>query len=690
MVNINQVYFFRKNSYYGLLCLLLLFFSCGQQKDNTDGYSEAFKPVFVKVTTFFGANKADSGIHYIDSALNAINKPNIDDRFRTYGFHYVYWHKFKADNKTALLYADSMLIYANKSIDQKSYVSNLVEANMALGDAYFDLQQFDNAYEHYYQGYRVGKNNLNNRALSDYDYRMGIISYKMGHYELATKYFKESYRLCSRTENAFADFYRLQELLDNIALSFKHDDNPDSAIVYFDKTIAFLNQNAPTFKDKSKMIQVALGVVYGNKAEVLILKGDELQATALLKKSIAINLQKGNDNNDAELAEIKLAEIYYNHNQNDLLLNLLNDIQLQLASVKNENVEADWNRLMSGYWLRRGDFKKSINYLHTSIKIKDSLAQKLTILKESNVNEQLDNFEKQYQIDTLKNQSKLQQIYLFVAVVCAIMAVVIVFLIYRNWKISKNDIEKVNDLNRQVNLQKINLEKTLEKLENSSLEKDRILRTVTHDLRNPIGGIAALTRSMAEDDYTDEQKEWINLICETSQNSLELINEILEITNNESSPLKKQLVDINALLSRNIELLRFKAAEKNQQIKLSLLSIAIGILINREKISRIISNLISNAIKFSPENAEIFVKVLEFENEIEISVKDNGVGIPGNLHEKVFNMFTEAKRPGTAGEKSFGLGLSISKQIVESHGGKIWFESDGKTGTTFYARLPKS
>jgi signal transduction histidine kinase len=670
--------------------LFLLFISCRQQQDNTDGYSEAFKPVFAKATMLFGVNKADRGIHYIDSAINAISKPNIDDRFRTYGFHYVYWHKFKVDNKTALLYADSMLLYANKSIDQKSYVSNLVEANMALGDAYFDLQEFDNAYEHYYQGYRVGKNNLNNRALSDYDYRMGIISYKMGHYELASKYFKESYRLCSPTENAFADFYRLQELLDNTALSFKHDDKPDSAIVYFDKTIAFVNQNIPVFKDKFNMLQVALAVAYGNKAEVLILKGQEQQATELLKKSIIINLQKGNDNNDAESAELKLAQIYYNHNQNDLLLKLLNDIQIQLNTVRNENVEAEWNRLMSGYWLRQGDFKKSINYLQASVKIKDSLAKKLTLLKESNVNEQLDNFEKQYQIDTLKNESKLQQIYLYVAVVCAVMAVIIIFLIYRNWKISKNDIEKVNDLNKQVNLQKINLEKTLEKLENSSLEKDRILRTVTHDLRNPIGGIAALTRSMAEDDYTEEQKELINLICETSQNSLELINEILEVTDNESSPLKKQLIDINALLSRNIELLRFKAAEKNQQIKLSLLPHSISILINREKISRVISNLISNAMKFSPNNAEIDVKVLEFENEIKISVKDNGVGIPDNLHEKVFNMFTEAKRPGTAGEKSFGLGLSISKQIVESHNGKIWFESDGKTGTTFYVRLPKS
>jgi len=694
MVKTNPLLYHFKEAVDGLMrsffiAFLLLFVSCSREKTTKEGYSEAFKPVFVKVTILFGANKVDEGLYYLDSAVSNINDPNIDDKFRTYGFHYIYWHKFKGDNKKALLYADSMLMFANKGVNQKKYVSNFVEANMALGDAYFDLQQYDDAYQHYFQGYQLGKNNLDNRAISDYNYRMGMISYKMGHFKLAANYFKESYRLNSPTENAFADFYRQQEVLDDIALSFKHNNEPDSAITYFDKAIAFINHKASTFKDQFKMIEVALGVAYGNKAEVLILKGDEQQAIVLLKKSIDINLQKGNDNNDAELAEIKLAQIYYNHNQNDLLINLLNEVHLQLDSVNNENVKADWNRLMSDYWFRKGDFKKSTDYLETYIEIKDFVAQKLNLLKESNVNEQLDNFEKQYQIDGLKNNNKIQLIYLYVAVVCAIMAVIIVFLIYRNWKRSRKDIEMVNDLNKQISLQKINLEKTLEKLENNGLEKDRILRTVTHDLRNPIGGIAALTRSMAEDDYTEDQKELINLICETSQNSLELINEILDVTNDESPVLTKEQVDINALLVRSIELLKFKAAEKGQEIKLSLLPMSVKILVNREKIWRVISNLISNAIKFSSNDSLIFVEAGELDSEIEISVKDNGIGIPDKLRHKVFNMFTEAKRPGTAGEKSFGLGLSISKQIIENHNGKIWFESFDEKGTIFYIRLPK-
>jgi len=111
-------------------------------------------------------------------------------------------------------------------------------------------------------------------------------------------------------------------------------------------------------------------------------------------------------------------------------------------------------------------------------------------------------------------------------------------------------------------------------------------------------------------------------------------------------------------------------------------------LINREKIWRVISNLISNAIKFSPKGAVIYVIVNQKHQGVEICVKDYGIGIPDKLQQQVFNMFTEAKRPGTDGEKSFGLGLSICRQIVEKHSGRIWLKSESNNGSSFYVYLP--
>jgi len=111
--------------------------------------------------------------------------------------------------------------------------------------------------------------------------------------------------------------------------------------------------------------------------------------------------------------------------------------------------------------------------------------------------------------------------------------------------------------------------------------------------------------------------------------------------------------------------------------------------ISREKIWRVLSNLIGNAIKFSPQGAVISAKITLENDNIQIAVNDHGIGIPDSIKDEIFHMFTEAKRPGTAGEKSFGLGLSISKQIIESHNGEIWFDSDPIKGTTFYVRFKK-
>ena len=298
------------------------------------------------------------------------------------------------------------------------------------------------------------------------------------------------------------------------------------------------------------------------------------------------------------------------------------------------------------------------------------------------------NYDKQYQIQNLRDDNKAQLIYLYLAILCVIMAIVILVLMYRNWKRSKQDVAVVSELNKQIGSQKTDLENTLNDLKVSSEEKDRILRTVAHDLRNPIGGIAALTNAMLEDDFTEEQKMLIELVNSTSYNSLELINEILEATNAANTNLNKEPVEINSLVSNSVEILSFKAAEKDQHIVTELLTKPKEILISQEKIWRVISNLISNAIKFSPSNTSIKVKITNEDNEIKISVSDSGIGIPDDIKDQVFNIFTNAKRPGTAGEKSFGLGLSICQQIVADHNGKIWFESNNDIGTTFYVSLP--
>ncbi|GAA4102315.1 hypothetical protein GCM10022392_29100 [Mucilaginibacter panaciglaebae] len=662
-------------------------FSC-KKKTTPVGNSDEYLRVRDRVDSLFRTNHGKKGLLLLDSFINHSNDLTLEDRYGVYGLRYFYYHRNVGDHKQALAYADTMLSIAKESIDNpQQYTHLFIDASFALGDTYFNLQQYSAAYQHLFQGYVVGKSSLNRLALSEYMYRMGMITYKMANYKLSKNYFIRSYYYYDIVPGDFANFYRVQELLDNIALSYKHSNRLDSAMIYFDRSLSFVNKYGPQFKDRAKMMEIARGVIYGNKAEIFILKKNYEQAITLLKKSIRINLQKDYDNVDAELSEIKLAQIYDDRHRDAELYNLLTAIGEQLKTIKNPDAEADWNRLMSNYYQRKRDLQKALNYLQAYNKLKDENVARLNLLKESDIDKQFDTYEKQQEIEQLSNNNKTQRIVLVVILIIATMALIIIFLIYRNWRRSKKDVQIVKSLNEQINAQNIELGKTLNELKVSSQEKDRILRTVAHDLRNPIGGIASLTSMLADDDYTEEQKDLINLVKETSHNSLELINEILEATNVTSIEINAELVEINALVSTSVELLRFKAAEKAQKVFFEPLPNPQQLMISREKIWRVINNLISNAVKFSPTGAAIFVKVTKETGQVVISVLDNGIGIPDKLKDQVFNMFTKAQRPGTSGEKSFGLGLSICKQIIEKSHGKIWFESSNQ-GSVFYISLP--
>lgn len=678
--------------YWWLFALIFSAVACGQKKSIDNGeYSSEFKEAQKNLDKYWERGEVKRGLNYLDSAFSKMSQRTVHDSFRRLSLHYVYYQKTIHKYDTALVYADSMVSIGKRSVSPEQYSLNFAEASFCRGDALFELQQFSDAYQAYYQGYLTGKNYVNLPAVSDYTYRMGMIMYKQGHYGLATTYFKDSYaqNIADKRpiNKEFVGFYRRQELLDNIGLSYRHNNQNDSAMFYFNLALKEITGNAHLFPKRKQHVDMARGVVYGNMAEVYMKQKDPARAAALLKKSIDINLKPGYDNRDAQLSELKLGNLYLQQHQTDSLLSLLNNLQHQLDTVKNPDAEAGYHRLISTYYAQKDDLKQAYAHLQLYNVKKDSIIKAASLLLETDVTQQLSNYEKQHQIDALSNDNKLQTIYIYAVTLAAVLAAIIIFLVYRNWRRSKKDVLTVKVLNQQINEQNQVLEKALSELSVRSQEKDRILRTVAHDLRNPIGGIASLTALMAEDEYTEEQKELINLVRETSVNSLELINEILEATNLQSVKLNLEPVEINSLVSNAVELLRFRAAEKGQSILLETMETQQELMISREKIWRVLGNLISNAIKFSPSGETIQVKVSEDVNKVIIAVKDNGIGIPEKLQDQVFNMFTSAQRTGTAGEKSFGLGLSICRQIIEKHNGKIWFASS-ENGSTFFISLP--
>jgi signal transduction histidine kinase len=158
--------------------------------------------------------------------------------------------------------------------------------------------------------------------------------------------------------------------------------------------------------------------------------------------------------------------------------------------------------------------------------------------------------------------------------------------------------------------------------------------------------------------------------------------------NRGSEGLKKEMVDLERMVNYCVDLLRYRADEKKQKISVS--TVSVTALVSREKIWRVMSNLIANAIKFSNDGGNISIQLTQDGSNALITVKDEGIGIPDTIKDSVFDLFTNSKRLGTAGETPYGMGLAISKQIVGAHNGNIWFESEEGQGTTFFVELPLS
>ena len=230
---------------------------------------------------------------------------------------------------------------------------------------------------------------------------------------------------------------------------------------------------------------------------------------------------------------------------------------------------------------------------------------------------------------------------------------------------------------------------------NSNKLKEGILGVVAHDLRGPIANIVVVNEFLksnlnnpSKDD--GESVAYTGMIDDMCNRSLSIIHDLVDIAEIESDDYTLDLEKSNFvdLIERVLEPLKIKANKKNIEIDFLKINYEVKVNLNIDKFPRVIENLVTNAIKFTNENGVLKLSISTTSTHVLLKLEDNGIGIPVRLQKKVFDKFTSAGRRGTAGEKSLGIGMSITKRIVERHGGKIWFISNEGEGTTFYVELP--
>ncbi|MFQ3596989.1 MAG: tetratricopeptide repeat protein [Chloroherpetonaceae bacterium] len=239
-------------------------------------------------------------------------------------------------------------------------------------------------------------------------------------------------------------------------------------------------------------------------------------------------------------------------------------------------------------------------------------------------------------------------------------------------------------------LKTIELANALKKVEEANAFKTELLGIAAHDLKNPLQVISGFASLIQEVKTLDEAQSNARAIERSSERMLKLIKELLETATLDSGKLElsKTPVNVAELLRAVVEHNRPNAEKKSQTIDLDLDESAVADL-DLERMREVLDNLVSNAVKYSPVGKRIQVSLVHAEGGVRIAVKDEGQGLTEADKEKLFGKFQRLSARPTGGESSTGLGLSIVKQLVELHGGKVWAESEGKgKGATFFVELP--
>jgi len=237
--------------------------------------------------------------------------------------------------------------------------------------------------------------------------------------------------------------------------------------------------------------------------------------------------------------------------------------------------------------------------------------------------------------------------------------------------------------------------KAKEAAESANKAKSSFLANMSHELRTPLNAIIGFSELVKDESVgalNEKQKEYLGYVWESGRHLLLLINDVLDLSKVEAGKMELELVefDLRQLLKKSFMFISEKAAKQGITL---LTEIKEGVEIIRadeRKVKQVVFNLVSNAMKFTPKGGKIGIEAKKTtENEILVCVWDTGIGIEAKDKHKIFSEFEQIISEYSRQYTGTGLGMPLSRKFIELHGGKMWFESEGKDkGTYFYFTLP--
>jgi len=504
--------------------------------------------------------------------------------------------------------------------------------------------------------------------------QLGILFYDMGRYE---KYIDYSRKLMALLSNSKID---LAIIHNNIGAAYKKMGNYDAALLHLDSCIFYAKQYPK--KDVSGVWQ---GIALENKGQILMVEKKYGQAIEQFKKAVPLCENYG------EYGTQATALIYIGKCLSENSKNLPQaQIYFDSAVVVTQKLGNSFSKTpqllkyhLADYYAKIGKYKDAYENHLRYTQMQDSLDKNLNRKESEELQVQYETEKKEQEIllqkQTIQFQERQNWFFSFTALMTVFSAI---YLFYNNRQ--KQKINKVlESKNHEIESQKA-------ELENLNTTKDRLFAIISHDLKSPINSLKNFMEILEMDIPKEERILLQNDIFRLLDNSFQTLDNLLNWAKNQMEGIKysPQNLHIGELSQQIILFLKPTANTKNILID-NQIQKNHQIWADNDHLQLILRNLISNAIKFTPENGKIFLKSLDLGEQIQISIQDTGVGMREEDIKKVFEGKANFTTKGTSGEKGTGLGLMLCKEFMEKNKAILHLKSEPHQGTEFLLVFPK-
>ncbi len=252
--------------------------------------------------------------------------------------------------------------------------------------------------------------------------------------------------------------------------------------------------------------------------------------------------------------------------------------------------------------------------------------------------------------------------------------------------------DELGALGTNVNRMNDELRRLYSELETASQHKSEFLANMSHELRTPLNAIIGFSQVLRErmvGDVNDKQEEYLDDIISSGNHLLSLINDVLDLSKVEAGQIELEVApfSLRDALERGVSMVKEGATKNGVGLTLETGSDVGVVEADERRIRQVVFNLLSNAVKFTPEGGSVIVSSARINGEVHVSVSDTGPGIAAEDRARIFEEFQQTD-VGARQLEGTGLGLAVSKRLIELHGGRIWVESELGRGSMFTFALP--